>query len=187
MGLHCKQLTTQEVIELFYNIYNPEVAGKERLVAASDVSSSFVASEEEKRGGEDEESDKQERVIDNTSMVQAEIERQQQEKRQELDKNSERNIATSPAQPTPDIAPENSVKTDNDHSPLRPFNPFPQTQAPVSNSSIPSQPKPASFGPSQTTTNQSTPINAAPNSVSGLSKEENEQIADPKINQDYGW
>lgn len=38
MGLHCKQLSTQEIIENFYEIYNPEVAGKERLTDTSEVS-----------------------------------------------------------------------------------------------------------------------------------------------------
>lgn len=31
IGLHCKQLTTGELIELFYNFYNPGIADKERL------------------------------------------------------------------------------------------------------------------------------------------------------------
>ncbi len=38
MGLHCKQLSTQEIIENFYEIYNPEVAGKERLTDTNEVS-----------------------------------------------------------------------------------------------------------------------------------------------------
>ncbi|MCX6810242.1 MAG: hypothetical protein NTY30_00685 [Candidatus Berkelbacteria bacterium] len=31
IGLHCKQLTTGELIELYYNFYNPGIADKERL------------------------------------------------------------------------------------------------------------------------------------------------------------
>lgn len=31
IGMHCKQLTTGELIELFYNFYNPGIADKERL------------------------------------------------------------------------------------------------------------------------------------------------------------
>lgn len=42
LGLHCRQLTTQEVVELFYEIYNPEVAGKERLTNTDDVAGSYV-------------------------------------------------------------------------------------------------------------------------------------------------
>ncbi|OQB05638.1 MAG: hypothetical protein BWY19_00907 [bacterium ADurb.Bin212] len=43
MGLHCRQLNTKEIIEVFYEIYNPEVAGKERLTDPDDISSSFVS------------------------------------------------------------------------------------------------------------------------------------------------
>lgn len=42
MGLHCRQLNTQEIIEVFYEIYNPEVAGKERITGSEDISSSYV-------------------------------------------------------------------------------------------------------------------------------------------------
>lgn len=41
MGLHCRQLTTQEVIEMMYEIYNPDVAGKEKLSSAEEFSGSF--------------------------------------------------------------------------------------------------------------------------------------------------
>jgi hypothetical protein len=43
MGLHCRQLNTKEIIEVFYEIYNPEVAGKERLTDPENISSSFVS------------------------------------------------------------------------------------------------------------------------------------------------
>lgn len=42
MGLHCKQMVTQEIIENLYEIYNPEVAGKERLSDTEQVSSAYI-------------------------------------------------------------------------------------------------------------------------------------------------
>lgn len=42
IGLHCRQLSTQEIIELFYEIYNPEVAGKERLTDTGNVSGNYI-------------------------------------------------------------------------------------------------------------------------------------------------
>jgi hypothetical protein len=182
MGLHCKQLTTQEVIELFYNVYNPEVAGKERLVSTGDVSSSFVASESEKAPDDKPNTDEEEKVIDNTSMVQAEMEKQQQEKKQESDKMSERDIAMSPPQPsTPHST--NDAKKDDDASPLRPFgppqNPQPPTQAATS-------PAPAqNVAPAPTNAAKNVP--PEPLATAGLTKEEKQQVTDPNINQDYGW
>lgn len=179
MGLHCKQLTTQEVIELFYNIYNPEVAGKERLVSTGDVSSSFVASESEKASDNKSGTTEEEKVIDNTSMVQAEMARQQQEKKQESEKVSEREIAMSPPQPAaPKPIQENSGKLGNDESPLRPFNPAGGTQS----STQIAQSAPAhDFA--------SPPASAPPQPVAnaGLTKDEAKQVTDPNINQDYGW
>jgi len=178
MGLHCKQLTTQEVIELFYNVYNPEVAGKERLVSTGEVSSSFVASESERAPDGKPVSDEEEKVIDNTSMVRAEMEKLKQEKKQESDKMSERDIAMSPPQPTP---PAKNTGTD-DVSPLRPFNPVGSSQPPAQTATTPPM---QNVVPNQS----NTPSPALPQQPAslGLTKEEAKQVTDPNINQDYGW
>ncbi|MCX6812393.1 MAG: hypothetical protein NTW79_02115 [Candidatus Berkelbacteria bacterium] len=42
IGLHCKQLTTKELIELFYNFYNPGVADKEQLSDLENLSAKIV-------------------------------------------------------------------------------------------------------------------------------------------------
>lgn len=77
MGIQCIQLKTEEIIELFYKIYNPEVAGKERLEDAEKITSSVIASENEKTTEKtDGQKKEEEKVIDNTSLVQ---ERQKQE------------------------------------------------------------------------------------------------------------
>lgn len=179
MGLHCKQLTTQEVIELFYNVYNPEVAGKERLVSTGDVSSSYVASESEKAPGGKSDAREEEKVIDNTSMVQAEMERQQQEKKQESGKMNEREIAMSPPQPS---APAKNVGAE-DASPLRPFNPTEGSQPPAQTATPPPI---QNVAPNHSNT---PPISTSPQqpASAGLTKDEAKQVTDPNINQDYGW
>lgn len=42
-GLHCKQLSTGELIELFYNFYNPGIADKERLVDLENLQANIVS------------------------------------------------------------------------------------------------------------------------------------------------
>jgi len=77
MGLHCRQLNTKEIIEVFYEIYNPEVAGKERLTDPEEISSSFVSqiktdSAEEELAASNYESTSatsEEDLIDNQSLV----------------------------------------------------------------------------------------------------------------------
>lgn len=43
IGLHCKQLTTKELIDLFYNFYNPGIADKERLSDLAGLSANVVS------------------------------------------------------------------------------------------------------------------------------------------------
>ncbi len=45
IGLHCKQLTTKELIELFYNFYNPGIADKEQLSGLEDLQANVVSRE----------------------------------------------------------------------------------------------------------------------------------------------
>lgn len=79
MGLHCKQLSTQEIIENMYEIYNPEVAGKERLTDADQVSSGYVTQIKQNESQEENQTsttqrnpysvDSPEAVIDNKNIV----------------------------------------------------------------------------------------------------------------------
>ncbi len=46
IGLHCKQLTTGELIELFYNFYNPGIADKERLGDLETLQANIVSRRE---------------------------------------------------------------------------------------------------------------------------------------------
>ena len=71
MGIQCVQLNTEEIIELFYKIYNPEISGKERIEDAEQLTSSFIADVHEKTGlGTDDRKPVEEAVIDNTAIVQ---------------------------------------------------------------------------------------------------------------------
>lgn len=69
MGLHCAQLSSEEIIELFYEIYNPDVASKERLsdaavLASPVITSASEASESITSGHEDK------KMIDNRALAQ---------------------------------------------------------------------------------------------------------------------
>ncbi|MCL5410743.1 MAG: TraC family protein [Patescibacteria group bacterium] len=70
MGIQCVQLNTEEIIELFYKVYNPEIAGKERVENADQLTSSFIADANEKKGLGAEQKPVEEAVIDNTAIVQ---------------------------------------------------------------------------------------------------------------------
>jgi type IV secretory pathway VirB4 component len=49
LGLRCIQLNTQELIELFYNIYNPEFATLEKLLPVEELKSPVVEKAEEEK------------------------------------------------------------------------------------------------------------------------------------------
>jgi len=46
IGLHCKQLSTRELIEIFYNFYNPGIADKERLSDLKDLEAEIISQRE---------------------------------------------------------------------------------------------------------------------------------------------
>jgi len=70
MGIRCVQLNTEEIIELFYKMYNPEIAGKEQISDVSDLTSPYIASMAEKKGTEEEKPQQQEeQVIDNSGIL----------------------------------------------------------------------------------------------------------------------
>ena len=105
MGLHCVQLTTEEIIELFYGIYNPGVADKERFTNAEDLTSSFVADQKEKPEDTEEESKKaekkEEEVIDNSGIVEEQHKQEVQMKQMAADNEGERQIVSKEQAETP--------------------------------------------------------------------------------------
>ena len=93
MGLHCKQLSTEEMIEEFYLVYNPELAGKERLSNIKDVSSSMVSIKKDHPLEEDDDDGSVEQTIDNKAQVQAQQKIRQSERSREKMKDAERQVS----------------------------------------------------------------------------------------------
>ena len=100
MGLHCFQLTTEQVIETFYQIYNPDEAAKERVTDANAISSAIIISKDEMKaeeGAESVETQKsEEMMIDNSQIVIAQHKQEALQRKQEDEKAAEKEIR-SPA------------------------------------------------------------------------------------------
>lgn len=72
IGLRVRQLPTQEILELFYNLYNPEEAGKERLIDVDDLEATVVIDKKEAQAAAAAHQKEQESpTIDNSQMVEA--------------------------------------------------------------------------------------------------------------------
>lgn len=195
MGLHCKQLSTEEIIELFYGIYNPEVAGKERLTEAENVSSTYVTSSQREETAEQSvnlNADQQQAAIDNKELVEQEEKKKTQERVFENQSQEQRSIGMTAAETTkPQIADDKSSdsaspmqdkqdisNTQNPDSQIQnnaPNNSQPQANSQAQNSNLPNQASKASeaSGPAAA---------AAPTADA-----EKQAVTDPKINKDYGW
>lgn len=152
MGLHCVQLNTEEIIELFYKIYNPEIADLEQFSNANEISSSVVIDKAEKeqlikqQKIVEEQKTEAEEVIDNSSVV-AQAEQQQKKEQQIRIRETEKTVekaapkagatntttpaaTATPAQPAGEPAP--APKVENVASALNTanVNPAQNTQAP---------------------------------------------------------
>lgn len=97
IGLRVRQLTTQEVLEMFYNLYNPEESGKERLINIDEMQSSVVIDKNEATAavaGNIQEPDQPK--IDNLATVEA-------AKKQQI---QERDVATQVDKDQAKVAPQ---------------------------------------------------------------------------------
>jgi hypothetical protein len=47
LGIHCQQLTTEEIVEVFYAIYNPDESTKQRISNVDEIDAQVVGSESE--------------------------------------------------------------------------------------------------------------------------------------------
>jgi hypothetical protein len=47
LGIHCQQLTTEEIVELFYSIYNPDESTKQRISDVEEIDAQVIGSESE--------------------------------------------------------------------------------------------------------------------------------------------
>lgn len=117
IGLHCKQLTTSELIELFYNFYNPGIADKERLGGLETLEANIISRKEttgeldiEKPHNTTEETP----VIDNTQYV------------REQDKMKKQAEAAEKAAAPAAVSPATTAKPDQ-----KPVAPVPAAEKPV--------------------------------------------------------
>lgn len=115
MGLHCVQMNTEEIIELFYKIYNPDVYSKERLSDIANLTNPFVASESERTNpaGSNEEGE-EENLIDNSSIVRERQKEEFKQKQREEDKNAEKSgmkyVQQAPAQAQNNAVPSGNTQ-----------------------------------------------------------------------------
>jgi len=83
MGLHCFQLSTEQIIELFYQIYNPAESTKERLTDASMLDSAVVSTKKiMPASGSQDEHGNAPTLIDNTHIVTASIKQESEQRKQ---------------------------------------------------------------------------------------------------------
>jgi hypothetical protein len=134
MGLHCFQLSTEEILELFYQIYNPEEAMKERLDDPEKISSPVVASANEIGPKNIQENPKDndntmQRSVDNESLVleqqkqAANLRRQESSSAEEKGNDKENNSLLKPqsleaSQTTGQPQPQPSNAQINDLKPI---------------------------------------------------------------------
>ena len=104
MGLHCFQLSTEDLIELFYLMYNPDEASKERLKDATMLASPVIMSESEFKGPASPEiqpAQQEGGMIDNAAVVEAQRREETQAKKQEDTKAGEKEIKANSATVAP--------------------------------------------------------------------------------------
>jgi hypothetical protein len=98
MGLHCFQLSTEQIIELFYQIYNPDESAKERVSDAETLSAPVIIARNEISENTQqpvEQVDSQE-SIDNADMVEEQQRQIASRRRQEADKTAQTPQGTQP-------------------------------------------------------------------------------------------
>lgn len=96
IGLHCKQLATKELIEIFYNFYNPGIADKERLSDLENLQANVVSREDR---GEEFDIEKPRNTTDETPVI------DNTEYVREQDKAKKRAEAAAKATTTPQSQP----------------------------------------------------------------------------------
>ena len=107
MGLHCYQLSSEQIIELFYQIYNPAESTKERLTDAETLASQVVSIKKDgpkDPAQPDPSNNGAPPLIDNTHIVTAQMQQDAEQRRQtsEMEENGATPVTPGqPAQPTP--------------------------------------------------------------------------------------
>ncbi len=131
MGLHCVQLSTEEIIELFYKIYNPEIADKERFSKVEELTSAYVADVKERKDEKNAQSENnKEEIIDNSGIVEEKNKQELQMKEMAAQNQADRQIAAN------EPPPKNEKINNNDQA----------TASPPNNSQAPQQPPANNLG-----------------------------------------
>lgn len=175
MGLHCRQLNTEEIIELFYSLYNPEISGKERLGETENISSTIVSVDREKQD-ETKISDQNTitPAIDNSAIVNETAKKREakiSELRQETEKEVERSSAIETAKASGEGAKPVSEKGIGLQDGTKGYDTKIENVA-----QSPAQNPPAQAANS-----------AQPQPAPQVSKEQMKAIKDPNVNKNYGW
>lgn len=186
IGLHCKQLNTEEVIELFYGIYNPEIAGKERLTEAGNVSSEYVTISKPKDttnnvpAAKENAAASETSTIDNSDLVLEQEKKRAQEKAFENQSTAQRSVgmtAASEATPKPTEIQQTTTASQQSAN-IQSQNPAPASQVPTKQGLSRSQ-----HGSVGTSSPTPAPVAPTPNQAQTIQQ----QVADPSLNKDYGW
>jgi hypothetical protein len=113
IGLHCKQLGTRELIELYYNFYNPGIADKERLGDFENLQASVVSGSSKEFSVEKPHNTSDETpVIDNTNYVREQDKAKRRAEAVEKIKSKDQTGET-PADQKPDAETEEAKKEDD--------------------------------------------------------------------------
>lgn len=178
MGLHCRQLVTEEVIELFYGLYNPEIAGKERLTDASNLSSSMISNKKsDEQSAEDAGAAPTESIkIDNADLVKDQAKKdQEQEAIVRMTQSPDQQGANSA---TAEAAVGGNVKSDPAKGAVGQQSP----EAGEESASKGFDTKPSEVN-TQSALNNTADQPAAQAAASDVSAE----IKDPALNKNFGW
>ena len=202
IGLHCAQLSTEEIIELFYEIYNPDIAGKERLGDSTAVSGAFYSTMKTNTKEADGTGAGAEEVIDNSEVVAEAAKKDQmerakalaeEEKLEEEARKGNVEVGVLPGEdPSPigaeaSPSPKGAVTGPSGQSDAVAS---PPTNEPVIN------PTTQSGGVASTGAREALPegVINVPNSVNTHATnqpiegvDEEKAVSDDKLNKDYGW
>ncbi|PIS07425.1 hypothetical protein COT78_03745 [Candidatus Berkelbacteria bacterium CG10_big_fil_rev_8_21_14_0_10_43_13] len=100
MGLHCFQLSTEQLIELFYLMYNPDEATKERFQDVTLLSSPVIMSKDEAKSEDiagPQTTQEEDAVIDNAAQVTQQRHDEALAKKQEAQKEAEKGVRSAPS------------------------------------------------------------------------------------------
>lgn len=167
MGIRCVQLNTEEIIELFYKIYNPEMADKERFEDVESIDSSVVIDKREAGmvKSESKSPDKEEVLIDNGSLVEEQQKVKTDINNRENSKDAEKQIVKEGVANQNKAVPADRQEAESGmrEKPQTPVNnPAPATTIQANNASVPATPSAVGQASAQSVDNLAHALNQIP-------------------------